>query len=429
MSENLEKLFKNAMEQVSVEPPTRVWERIDSHFAMKQRRMRRIYTYSGVAAAIILLLCITFVIQNQPDTIYAPTPIAFVEPIDNSQENNQILAITSTPRSIPTVARKREIRSSVTDSGITTPVQLQTQLSSDLDVDQPEGELKNPGVRAEFIPLVNGNALQNQKEYMALLGGNTFAENTPKVKKNSQDEKIFMVGGYISPGYSSGNYRVNNQNARSAQFDNSQMSGIFNLGGGLTFAVKPSKRISIETGLGYSRMGQKTSDAQVFVPHGDMVSYTTNTHAYTPLGNVKNQAKATVSNSENYLSLKGEQDEEGSIEQQFDAIEIPLAFRFHLNDNKIRFSLLGGFGASFLVRNHTYVNYSGKKEFMGEAEGIRTFNISTNVGLGIEYPLSKSIHLKLEPGFKYYLQSLSRSSDIDFKPYSFTFSTGIGINF
>ena len=176
-------------------------------------------------------------------------------------------------------------------------------------------------------------------------------------------------------------------------------------------------------------MGQKTSDAQVFVPRGDMVSYTTNTHAYTPLGNVKNQAKATVSTSENYLSLKGDQDEEGSIEQQFDAIEIPLAFRFHLNDNKIRFSILGGLGASFLVRNHTYVNYSGKKELMGEAEDIRTFNISTNVGLGIEYPLSKSIRLKLEPGFKYYLQSLSKNSNIDFKPYSFTFSTGIGINF
>ena len=56
MSENLEKLFKNAMEQVSVEPPARIWERIDSHFVMKQRRLKRIYTYSGIAAAVILLL-------------------------------------------------------------------------------------------------------------------------------------------------------------------------------------------------------------------------------------------------------------------------------------------------------------------------------------------------------------------------------------
>ena len=81
-----------------------------------------------------------------------------------------------------------------------------------------------------------------------------------------------------------------------------------------------------------------------------------------------------------------------------------------------------------VLRNHTYVNYNGKKEFMGEAEDIRTFNISTNIGFGIEYPLSKSIHIKVEPGFKYYLQSLSKSEEIDFKPYSFTFSTGFLIN-
>ena len=55
MSEKIEKLFKNALEQVSVEPPARVWEGINSHFVMKQRRLRRIYTYSGIAAAVILL--------------------------------------------------------------------------------------------------------------------------------------------------------------------------------------------------------------------------------------------------------------------------------------------------------------------------------------------------------------------------------------
>ena len=48
------------------------------------------------------------------------------------------------------------------------------------------------------------------------------------------------------------------------------------------------------------------------------------THAYTPLGSVKNKANATVSSPETFVSLKTEQDEDGSIEQQFDAIEIPL---------------------------------------------------------------------------------------------------------
>ena len=424
MSETIEKLFKNALEQVSVEPPARVWEGINSHFVMKQKRLRRIYTYSGIAAAVILLFGVGFFMQSKHTNIYTPTSIATLNTSVNDQDNNKILAFISTPHSIPEIKKKRE---EYIEHLAPVPVFASTLIS--LENDQPEGELKKSSVRTEFIPLVNQNAIENQRKYAELLDGKSTptVKTTNKVK--SEDIKMFTVGGYVSPGYSSGSYKASSSNARSAQYESSQMSGIFNVGGGLTFAVKPTKRISIETGLGYSRIGQKTDDAQVYVPRSNMVSYNANTHAYTPLGSVKNKANATVSSPENFVSLKTEQDEEGSIEQQFDAIEIPLIFRYHLNDNKVKFSVLGGFGANFMIRNHTYVNYNGKKELMGEAEDIRTFNISTNIGFGIEYPLSKSIHIKVEPGFKYYLQSLSKSAEIDFKPYSFTFSTGIGINF
>ena len=425
MSEKIEKLFKNALEQVSVEPPARVWEGINSHFVMKQRRLRRIYTYSGIAAAVILLFGVGFFMQSKHTNIYTPTSVATLNSSINNHDNNKILAFTSTPHSIPEIKKKRE---EYTVEHLA-PVPVSTSTLTSLENEQPEGDLKKASVRAGFIPLVNQNAIENQRKYTELLDGKsiTTVKTTNKVK--SEDAKMFTVGGYVSPGYSSGSYKTSGTNARSVQYESSQMSGIFNVGGGLTFAVKPTKRISIETGLGYSRMGQKTDDAQVYVPRSDMVSYNANTHAYTPLGSVKNKANATVSSPETFVSLKTEQDEDGSIEQQFDAIEIPLIFRYHLNDNRVKFSVLGGFGASFMVRNHTYVNYNGKKEFMGEAEDIRTFNISTNIGFGIEYPLSKSIHIKVEPGFKYYLQSLSKSAEIDFKPYSFTFSTGIGINF
>jgi len=424
MSEKIEKLFKNALEQVSVEPPARVWEGINSHFTMKQRRVRQIYTYSGIAAAVLLLFCVGYFMQSQQTNEYTPTSIMALN-INNDQGRNEILVFASTSHSIPDI-KKRIVRHSNENQ---VPIPASKSVWKGLKNKQPESNLKNGTVRTEFIPLVNQSALENQRKYTELLEGKKDTPVKTTKEKAENEDKIFSVGGYISPGYSSGNYRSSGSHARSTQYESSQMSGILNVGGGVTFAVKPTKRISIETGLGYSRLGQKTDDAQVYVPHGDMVSYNANTHAYTPLGSVKNQATATLSTQENFISLKGEQDEEGSIEQQFDAIEIPLIFRYQLNDNKVKFSILGGFGASFMVGNHTYVNYNGKKEFMGEAENIRTFNISTNVGFGIEYPITKSIAIKLEPGFKYYMQSLSKSEYINFKPYSFTFSTGIGINF
>ena len=106
MSEKIEKLFKNALEQVSVEPPARVWEGINSHFVMKQRRLRRIYTYSGIAAAVILLFGVGFFMQSKHTNIYTPTSVAALNSNINNQDNNKILAFTSTPHSIPEIKRK-----------------------------------------------------------------------------------------------------------------------------------------------------------------------------------------------------------------------------------------------------------------------------------------------------------------------------------
>ena len=110
MSEKIEKLFKNALEQVSVEPPARVWEGINSHFVMKQRRLRRIYTYSGIAAAVILLFGMGFFMQSKHTNIYTPTSVATLNSNINNQDNNKILAFTSTPHSIPEIKRKRVTR-------------------------------------------------------------------------------------------------------------------------------------------------------------------------------------------------------------------------------------------------------------------------------------------------------------------------------
>ena len=107
MSEKIEKLFKNALEQVSVEPPARVWEGINSHFAMKQKRLRRMYTYSGIAAAVILLFGVGFFMQSKQTDLYPTASIAAQNSTINNQDDNKILAFTSTPHSIPEIKKEK----------------------------------------------------------------------------------------------------------------------------------------------------------------------------------------------------------------------------------------------------------------------------------------------------------------------------------
>lgn len=420
MSNNLEKLFKTALEEVTVDPPARVWTGIDSRLAVKQNRHRRLFIYSGAAAAIVLLLSSLFMLQQErKETIY--TSSAKIQPL--KPQEPQILAYHSPIPTIPPV-NYRKVKESETQAPVkVNPMTVQASGPNLLSVSHPVGELKNAAIRENFIPLINKEALENQRQYLKLLA------ERPTVEKKKLNLK-YTVGGYVSPGYSSGSYRMENKQSRLVNYTDDQMSGIFNMNGGITFAVSPGKRISIETGIGYTRVGQKTSDSKVFVPRTNamMSGYNMQTQVFTPLGNVRSRSKAAVFVSNSQL-LRSNNETTGSIEQEFDAIEVPLSLRYYLNNNRLKFSILGGFGASFMVRNMTYLRYEGVKEKMGETDHIRRFNMSTHVGFGVEYPVSKSIYLKVEPGFRYYLQSLSKDPDIRFNPYSFTFSTGFGISF
>ena len=347
----MEKLFRKALEEVTVEPPARVWEGICAHFDMKRRRQRRLFWYGGVAAAVALLLAIGLVVRDGAEGRLSPTPLA-----ENGRhiihlEDNKVAAVMSSVASIPPFGRRGA------ETERLTPMDNGEGIALALAGETGRRELKNGRTRELSIRLVNGEAVENQKKYLALLN-ESATDNPEKATRQPKEEPVtsqsiqtpkeetrekperaprerknreagrFSVGGYVSPGYTSGMYHQSNTTSRSAQFSDEQMSGLFNVTGGVNFSVRPTKRISIETGVGYSRMGQRTDEMSVYAPSvtmsakdGDKV-VTSNVQVATPLGNVKSKAQAAVYTMDANIALKDADMPEGSIEQQFDAIEI-----------------------------------------------------------------------------------------------------------
>lgn len=58
----------------------------------------------------------------------------------------------------------------------------------------------------------------------------------------------------------------------------------------------------------------------------------------------------------------------------------------------------GDSGGSFIVANKAYLNYGNNRKYVGTTEDIRTFNISTDWALGVEYPIFPRITFMVEPG-------------------------------
>lgn len=428
MSNNIDNLFKKALQEQKCEPPARVWENIERQLD-KPKRVVGGWWWRGVAAAALIIASVGIWQLNKQDVslpqtefVHSSTPAVLPEnPVDftlKSGSNDLLVASNAEMESVnemveqPTISRNQ-----------ITPAQVFKSESENTVSNTPITEsIIIKDVRRNFIPLTSKEALKNNQTYQALLN------DEPEEKKTAEKVKI-ALSGHFTPAYSSGSYSSSVQNTRGYDYSDNQMSGLMNLGGGLKLSVSTGKRFSIQTGVFYSRMGQETSENNRGPRKAALSLNARTSRMATPLGNIKTNRKAVAYRSSEAIVLNSIADNDETLEQVFGTVEIPLHVRYRLNDNKVLFSLTGGFSGNIIVNNKVYMKNGSDKELLGSTEDIRNFNMSTDWGLGVEYPVSRRIKIMLEPGFKYYLQSLSRNSQIDFKPYMFTLSTGIGIEF
>ena len=433
MSNNLDHLFKKALQDKSCEPPPYIWGNIEQQLNKGKHKVVLWWWRTAAAAAVVAAFIGIWLLHSveSPETeVVSITDIEILETKDSKslpdtfshpiqEEKNVQYVIKETMPEVPVlVAQNKRTEFE--------PVQLHRAGEAGfIEQAVPDYAISTRKLQRNFIPLTSKEAYQNQKEYQKLL-------HTPTSPAMDEKRKIkVMVSGHFVPAYSSGSYSSSLKNSRGASYSSNQMDGLMNVGGGLKLSVSANKRFSVQTGLFYSRMGQKTSESgsgvrAMMLPslqHSDRM-------IATPLGNIKTRTQGVAYRSPEAIllsSLSSASSE--TIEQTFGTLEIPLHVRYLLNNNKVLFTVSGGVSGNFIVNNKVFLKNGKDKEYIGSTEGIRNFNMSTDIGLGMEYPVTSKIRIMIEPGFKYFLQSLSQNDNIDFKPYLFTFSTGIGIRF
>lgn len=436
MSNNLDHLFKKALHNRTCEPPPHIWENIEANLNTRRRKyipwwIRSVAAVALVAAAIWLLQLREKDMQEIQWVKVLPPGVEVIECPE--------LPIQPVVEDIPEQPRPagQPVAPAVPVSeGIIVLTAIPSEaIHAKIESTPSELSLNTTSLCRDMIPLVNGQAIKNAETYYALLKAESQNTKTNEEEKEKNERHIKLaLSGHVAPVYTSGTYHTTATNARGYQYSDSQMSGTMNVSGGLKFSVASDKKLSVQTGLFYSRMGQHTNEkissypqTMAFAANASRENYD---YIVTPLGNLKSRTKATAYRSEEAILLSNNNDSRtADVEQVFNTVEIPLALRYRFFDQKLRLSIAGGFSGNIVVDNKVYMIKGNEKEYVGSTEDIRRFNLSTDLGFGIEYPIARNVKIMLEPGFKYYLQSLSRNSQIDFKPYTFSLSTGIGIEF
>ena len=433
MNNNLDHLFKKALQDKSYEPPPYIWGNIERQLNKNKHKVALWWWRTAAAAAVVAAfigIWLFYSVESPEIEVAGITGTEILKTKDSTnlpdtfsdsiQEEKTVQYVTKeTVTEVPVLIAQNK-RTELE------PIQMHRAGEAEfIEQTAPDYAISTRKLQRNFIPLTSKEAYQNQKEYQKLL-------NTPTSLTTDEKRKIkVMVSGHFVPAYSSGSYSSSLKNSRGVSYSSNQMDGLMNVGGGLKLSVSANKRFSVQTGLFYSRMGQKTSGAgsgvrAMMLPslqHSDRM-------IATPLGNIKTRTQGVAYRSPEAILLSSlNSSSSETIEQTFGTLEIPLHVRYLLNNNKVLFAVSGGVSGNFIVNNKVFLRNGRDKEYIGSTEDIRNFNISTDIGLGMEYPVTSNIRIMIEPGFKYFLQSLSRNDDIDFKPYLFTFSTGIGIRF
>lgn len=125
---------------------------------------------------------------------------------------------------------------------------------------------------------------------------------------------------------------------------------------------------------------------------------------------------------------KFEQKSEGSLNQKLGYFEMPLEVTYKVLDKKFGIDFIGGMSTMILNKNEIYLESSDLNLKIGEANNLNSVHFSGNIGLGFKYGLFKHLDARIEPVFKYQINTFSNDSG-SFKPYMFGVYSGINFTF
>lgn len=277
-------------------------------------------------------------------------------------------------------------------------------------------------------------------------------ENTPE---DGYSRDKWAVGTQVSPVYS---YRdlgrsladAGTMSSNTTSYYNSAESGMMAYAGGVNLSYLPAERVTVQSGVYYSRMGISIDHTYITANLGPENAYSdafkyniiSNSSGIIQTGSGNIEAYYTtgwsdhrdgtytdpvpVSETFNQLNLQATK---GEVIQNFEYLEIPVILKYRVIDRRMGFNILGGMSTNLLVGSDAYLMDEGNKEKIGKTADLRSVNYSGTVGMGMDYALSSRFNLNLEPYFKYYLNSINQSSAIRSRPYGFGVFTGISFVF
>lgn len=470
-----DKIIREKFEHFSVEPPAHVWTGIQDQL-LKSKNTRRMVVLRWIsAAAVVLLAFLGGLYFNRTsdfnhkiaskEEVVLPVEKKNKDEIKELESNTisdtpeqRFIASTAKSEKTETKTENRVVASNKPNEQIIQKEQVivattenRTRILEVIEfLEKRESAINfSENVESQSLKIKQSEFIVDRltdEDYKLI------ASNLNKSGLARQDEAKWKLGMIVSPGYSS--QVANHNDLYASNMTYSASDGNANVTGGISVQIKTSKRLSVESGIYYDKNGQKSENSfqpfamfdkneefyydatpsstnyfsnNVDVKDGNVVM---NSNAgIIAIDNLPNGAEFSRDIESDALAAPKSMVSSGDLSQVFDFIQIPVYMRYKVVDSKFDIEMIGGFNAGLLVGNNAFINNEFGSQNIGKTQDISSLNISGTVGVGLNYKLGKHFSLGVEPRFNYFLTSLNKSSDVNYKPYRIGFYTGIYYEF
>ena len=237
-------------------------------------------------------------------------------------------------------------------------------------------------------------------------------------KQSEAEDRKWSVGPTVAPVYFN---TLQSGSPLNTELSDNSKSSDNSLSVGVRVNYQLSQKLFIQSGINRVDLAYNTNGVNAFI--------TSSKNGYNNINTSKPGVYLTpglnsVSSSKD-LNRPGLS---GDINQFMQYYELPIEMKYSLYDRKVGLNLVGGFSTMILSDNSvSFVSSEGITD-LGGANNLNNFNFSGNVGVDLDYKISKSWYLNVAPMFKYQFNTYSGESG-DFRPYFFGLYSGLNYKF
>ena len=429
MSKNIDKLFKDKFKESKATAPTEAWPVIQAKLKMI-RNIRLLYMFSilGVLSLISFMLFSTHtektlskpLLKNtslKNDVILKDNDVKEVKEVKEVDVNNDKLPMSkpqeNSKKLYATIATKKESKNN-------TPLEKTTFFDKKFKDTVIEKQVKKIDSLVNNLDnLVEDLKNDLKKEKKKLLKKKDSIEVEKFNKEKRRRWNVIPVFGISNSGRLSKNVSTLGTTRAvtypDKYFDDNKSSGLISSTYGFNVVFRATNRISIQTGIFSKELRFLTEDLFLseFIPDVNPTNI-----IYNPGVEVRFSNTPEIGGSES-----------ASLAQTIVYLEMPFELKYRMFGSlKFNTNIIGGFSFLYLNKNEIRAKTDIFSRSIGRASNVLTTSTTLNIGLDVEYHLSKRLVFNSAVMYKKHYNTYKDYNN-EYSPYNVGVHVGIGYKF